>query len=296
MQCKARKYSPMSHKFRPASTTPEKGKALYGLTLDVSLLVLTTLRNVARVTPVPYLMEAADLALGILSAVQSMKDCREGFKSLASDSCGLVYAIVGAHSEAVVEPKDMDIHVNELLETLRSIHTFSQKELRRNVLARLVRNSSDSTKILEYRQALRQSLDVFGLQSTVSIRENIAKIIKNQDEIVRQLERQSTQSSDLTQLLTETLGNAYTEKRSFTSSPIDSSPPSFTSYSKNPSRINVLSGPPYPQISSGVPKYFVTGNLVWEDKSHHVENLNSNNTVTTITLGSNNDSSTKFHG
>lgn len=43
-----------------------------------------------------------------------MKDCKEGFKRLASDSCGLVYAIVGAHSEAVM-PEDLSIHVKELL-------------------------------------------------------------------------------------------------------------------------------------------------------------------------------------
>lgn len=61
---------------RLATTKPEKTKvspsrkALYGLTLDVSSLVLTTLRDAARLAPVPYLMDAAELALGILDIIQ----------------------------------------------------------------------------------------------------------------------------------------------------------------------------------------------------------------------------------
>lgn len=50
-----------------------------------------------------------------------MKDCKEGFKRLASDSCGLVYAIIGAHSEAVVVSEDLNIHVKELLEYVQNL-------------------------------------------------------------------------------------------------------------------------------------------------------------------------------
>lgn len=43
-----------------------------------------------------------------------MKDCREGFERLASDSCGLVYAISGKYSEGPVS-EELSGHINNLL-------------------------------------------------------------------------------------------------------------------------------------------------------------------------------------
>jgi hypothetical protein len=45
-----------------------------GLTLDVSDVVLTTIRNAASVSTIPFFKEAADLALGILNIIQVHRD------------------------------------------------------------------------------------------------------------------------------------------------------------------------------------------------------------------------------
>lgn len=55
---------------RSKETTASKTKQLYGLSLDASHLILSTLRDVARIAPVPYLMQAAQLALTILDTIQ----------------------------------------------------------------------------------------------------------------------------------------------------------------------------------------------------------------------------------
>lgn len=49
---------------------PSSRQTLYGLTLDVSFVVLTTLSDISRAAPVPYLQQAATLALGILAIIQ----------------------------------------------------------------------------------------------------------------------------------------------------------------------------------------------------------------------------------
>lgn len=49
-----------------------------------------------------------------------MKDCREGFERLASDSCGLVYAISGIHTEGAASV-ELSGHINELLGYVTSL-------------------------------------------------------------------------------------------------------------------------------------------------------------------------------
>lgn len=147
------------------------------------------------------------------------------------------------------------------------------------------------------------------LRSAVSIQENIAQIIQKQNEIVQHLERQCTQDSILKQLLTQTLKNAHTEKILFTSSPDDSSPPSFPMpRSKNPFRnshrsqthplnINTLNMPSHhngPFLTT--PNYCIAGDFISENRRHYIDNSNSNNTTTTNISGSNNDSSTRIFG
>ena len=89
-----------------------------GLGLDGANVVLTTLRDTARLTGVPYLRDAAGLAVGILeiiqvrellliafrfagvaelmfpSPLQNMRDNKDAYRRLAEAACGLVYAII----------------------------------------------------------------------------------------------------------------------------------------------------------------------------------------------------------
>src|SRR6266576_29770 len=86
------------------------------ISLDVSSIVLSTLRDASKFSPVPFLSAAAGIAIDIVGTVQvsysslfsnwtlqcvSQKARRnkDGFKALADDSCELVYVIIRAYKD-----------------------------------------------------------------------------------------------------------------------------------------------------------------------------------------------------
>ena len=107
------------------------------ISLDVSMIVLSTLRDASKFSPVPFLSAAAGIALDIVGAVQvsynsffsnrtsehvSQKARRNkcGFKSLADDSCELVYVIIRAYKD---RPGTDDVPV-DLVDNLQQLVTF----------------------------------------------------------------------------------------------------------------------------------------------------------------------------
>ncbi|KAK1226583.1 hypothetical protein PQX77_010466 [Marasmius sp. AFHP31] len=59
----------------------------------ISILVLETLRDVARLAPAPYLSVVSSTTLRILETVQEFKENEQGYKKLGADTCKSVYAI-----------------------------------------------------------------------------------------------------------------------------------------------------------------------------------------------------------
>jgi hypothetical protein len=126
---------PFSHHLNSSTTN---------LALDTTDLVLTGVRDAARLAPIPYLKDAAGLALGIVNLIQVSSLClgryhgvvlestddgqcsqdvrgnKGAFQRLASDACGLVYAILCRHttadrSTATDVTKDLLDNLQELL-------------------------------------------------------------------------------------------------------------------------------------------------------------------------------------
>jgi len=85
---------------------------------DVANIVLTTLRDAARISTIPYLSAAAALALGILDIIQGTQDNKDAFQRLADDACGLVYAAIlytkKAKDNATGISEDLLDHLREL--------------------------------------------------------------------------------------------------------------------------------------------------------------------------------------
>jgi hypothetical protein len=65
---------PLRAKLPSAKSEEKKTKnllhKLHGLSLDVSILVFSTLSDAAKAAPVPYLQQSAALVLGILVVIQ----------------------------------------------------------------------------------------------------------------------------------------------------------------------------------------------------------------------------------
>lgn len=280
------------------------------LLLDTSDFVLTVVRDAARLAPIPYLKDAAGLALGIVNVIQGVRGNKDAFRRLADDACGLVYAILCRHATAARTASgvsaDLLDNLQELLKTLTAIERFAKKKVSRNVVMRVIMRQSDLGTIQEFRETLRQSLDLFGLKSNITIQEYLASISSQQVEILQAfregnpsagiVENEQESSEQINQ--TQSNGNlrrAAGEDSDFYRKPSPKLPDdSIRASTASSSPRHPL--PPFPdiQLSRGTfTMSSVGGDHITVDSSHHVSNSNSGNTTTTITKNSNNDSSVR---
>ncbi|KAG6916692.1 hypothetical protein DXG01_005759 [Tephrocybe rancida] len=172
--------SPRHPPSRHPPLSPLPPRDLGALALDTSDVVLSTLADAAKLTPVPYLQEASGAALGIVKIIQGVRSNKDAFQRLASDACALVYIVLcsegrGNEGMATVSPTYLQ-HARELAETVRDIYVFAEAQASRNIALRIIQYKSDTGTIQEYRDRLRQSLDVFNLESNIAIQETLALI------------------------------------------------------------------------------------------------------------------------
>ncbi|KAK7057617.1 hypothetical protein R3P38DRAFT_2842050 [Favolaschia claudopus] len=151
-------------------------------TFDISATVLATLTTAAQFTPVPFLQDASVLALALLNTVRQARDNKESFKALANDACELVSAIICVYNDMEKDGLKPSLglkkHVEDLISLLQTINQFAQKHVAQGMLTRIIRIQTETNKIQQYRMRLRQALDVFGLQSTISIHETVVSILQ----------------------------------------------------------------------------------------------------------------------
>ncbi|EDR13306.1 uncharacterized protein LACBIDRAFT_322856 [Laccaria bicolor S238N-H82] len=159
----------------------KKVKIIVENSLETSNVVLTTLNDLASMAPVPYLQQAAGLALGILNIVQGAKDNRDTFQKLAADTCELMYVVLCMSEEAFEEDCGFIDNLQNLLDALSSTKRFLCKEVSRGPAVRLLRCKSDLGQIQEYRDALRRPLDEFVLQSNVAMRKTLLKLERDRE-------------------------------------------------------------------------------------------------------------------
>ncbi|KAK7051477.1 hypothetical protein VNI00_004451 [Paramarasmius palmivorus] len=191
-------------------TQSKLGKRL-SVASDISMTVLTALKEASLSAPIPYVGIACALALEIATAAQGAKDNKDAFKRLAKDTCSLVLQINAVCSELAPaynekerqescgsEKKDekflenegdaygmlspmLHKHLDGLKETLIEIREFVQHRISRTYWRRYVASKSDLGKIQEFRDRIRQALDVFGIQSHITVRENLDRIAHRQE-------------------------------------------------------------------------------------------------------------------
>ncbi|KAJ7209789.1 hypothetical protein GGX14DRAFT_453121 [Mycena pura] len=163
---------------------------------DISETVLTTLTAASQFAPLPFLQEASLAALAILRTIRGAKDNKESFKCLANDACELVSAIICVYNDMEkdgLQPSaNLKSRVEDLISLLKSINHFAEKHVSKGTMYRLVRLSTETSKIQQYRARLRQALDIFGLQSSISIHENVVQILKE----LREQELQEEKKKD----------------------------------------------------------------------------------------------------
>ncbi|PFH49082.1 hypothetical protein AMATHDRAFT_63889 [Amanita thiersii Skay4041] len=182
---------------KPASDVAE-------VALNVTDIVLLTLKDASEIPPVPFLSDAAAAALGIVHIVQQGKSNREEFQKLSEDATEVVYAVICTLRDVTQEEvdKDLEEHVKHLVSILTDIERFARKGTGRGMVMGMLRSRADQGKIQEYREKLRQSMGIFGLQSDISIRESVTRMVAKQEEMMREL-REDRQDSQYNQAGTD---------------------------------------------------------------------------------------------
>jgi len=292
-----------SHPVQDYSRPEAKDTSVVDTTLQVSSFVLQVLQDGAKFAPVPFLQDAAGVALTILNAAQSARANREGFTRLAQDACGLVFAILcksrdGQGNGTALSPELLN-NLKELVDTLYSIQKLAKKEAKRNALVRMFKYQSDAGKILEYRERLRQSLDLFGIQSNISMHDSLALIIKQQEILMQEAKERKERDDELQAQREKEIAEGRGDNVAAEAQPTSQlNERSF----RSPNNASATSTPPSSHnfnLNSPTGSFTVTtvaGDKSDTNNTNTTTNTNSGNTTNTNITGSYNDSSYRNYG
>ncbi|KAL4261234.1 hypothetical protein AB1N83_011043 [Pleurotus pulmonarius] len=161
---------------------------------DVAGIVLSTLQQAARLAPLPYLKEAAELAVVLFDMVQTTSENKSAFKALANDACELVYTAMSVWKDREKDnggksiPRDLEDHLEELLGTMKNVTDFAKARASRGIFARLVSHKADAGRIQGYRAQIKDALDRFALQSHITVRDAMSRVQEQQAAILAALQ------------------------------------------------------------------------------------------------------------
>ncbi|KAJ7099530.1 hypothetical protein B0H15DRAFT_771309, partial [Mycena belliarum] len=101
------------------------------------------------------------------------KDNKESFRSLANDACELVSAIICVYNDmekdGITASIGLKKRVDDLIVLLKEINHFAAKHVSKGAVYRMVRLTTETAKIQQFRQRLRQALDVFGVSRSSNL-------------------------------------------------------------------------------------------------------------------------------
>ncbi|KIK00916.1 hypothetical protein K443DRAFT_678841 [Laccaria amethystina LaAM-08-1] len=158
--------------------------------LAVSDTIVSMLKDVVTLSGLPFIQEAASVALTILEILQNVRNNKGDFGRLANDACEITYAAALMCNE--YEKKHQPISettkedLKELVRKLKNIEQYAYESIQRKWYWKLANNKSDQGKIAAYRQDLNSSVALFGFQSHLTIREAVAKLEQQSEKIEQQ--------------------------------------------------------------------------------------------------------------
>ncbi|KXN87796.1 hypothetical protein AN958_08112, partial [Leucoagaricus sp. SymC.cos] len=139
------------------------------------------LQSAGNFVPVPAIGLAAGVALSILELVQTVKSNKEEFKAIGKDACTIMVTVVQrVNLSANGHGASMDLAVLEqdsqqLLGDMKEIKKVVQKHIKkRGLVRRMLHVFSDQETIQECRDRLIHALQLFGLQSDIEMRKQLA--------------------------------------------------------------------------------------------------------------------------
>jgi len=158
--------------------------------LSISEQTLRALQSAGQVFPVPGVAIAASVALHILELVQAVKSNKEEFIAIGRDSCIIVETVisrvqVSQNGQLVNEPAMLRQDADMLLADMRYIEKCVKKVKKRSVVGRIFNHQVDQDTIQECRERLTHAMSLFGLQSDIEIRKQLAGVSSQLAELLR---------------------------------------------------------------------------------------------------------------
>ncbi|TFK21649.1 hypothetical protein FA15DRAFT_672408 [Coprinopsis marcescibilis] len=183
---------PPTKLLEPLRERPSKGDTA----LEATDLAVRTLRDIVAMAPIPFVADAAGLVLSILDTMKDIRDNKEAFKHLVDDAFRLVVTASDTctrlKSEGYQLSQDLVMDLAKLVGTLKQVQRYAYNKVKRGFGERILFKHQDLETIRRYREELRQAMDTFSLQSTISIRHNVAEISRSQERIIQKLENQGS--------------------------------------------------------------------------------------------------------
>ncbi|KAF5312868.1 hypothetical protein D9619_002388 [Psilocybe cf. subviscida] len=172
----------------PAPSTPSaraecgtsSGPTNADLVLDNAAVILSALRKIGSGSSVPFLREAATVALRLVNLIKDVRDNSDAFRLLGLDAGKLVWTIATecerlAHTGKAI-PVSVQEHINGLVTNLHSIEKFIEGKMVRRKLQKIIAASSDKLEVSRYREVLRTALDSFAIQASIASQEALHHI------------------------------------------------------------------------------------------------------------------------
>ncbi|KDQ25178.1 hypothetical protein PLEOSDRAFT_1106122 [Pleurotus ostreatus PC15] len=268
---------------------------------DVAGIVISTLEQAAAFAPVPYLQQAAGLAITLVDMIQSTSDNKSAFKSLAADACGLVYTAMNVwkdrdeNRDGTKIPQDLVNHLEEVLRTMEDIMHFAEMRAARGFLARFLSHKADADGIRGYRVRLKDALDRFGMQSHITVRDAVARIQDQQDAILDALKDHTS----TTEVDTNDSPHATSEERSPSSKVASDRRVALrASPAPHPSSHTFPSFMAFANVTNNGSGIFnsVNGDYVIHNSTANNSSVNSGNILNVSTVNSNNTYDTGRNG
>lgn len=151
-------------------------------TVNGGAVVLALLRDAASLAPLPYLRNAAATTLTIIQIGQTVKDNKADFRRLCEDAATLT-AVVYQSRQRSEDPdgwpgEGLKDAVDNFLKTLNMILEFSQAQVERARVIRVMNSVGDGNKIREFRERLAQATSRFEISAHLQSFE-ILRLMKN---------------------------------------------------------------------------------------------------------------------
>ncbi|KAJ3764309.1 hypothetical protein EV360DRAFT_77577 [Lentinula raphanica] len=165
---------------------------------DLSEQVLSTLATAAQFAPVPYLDNVSALVLSIFRGVQGAKENQEALGELSKTAIQLALLVSNTYEElhpsntgsdtpqvqsSFSSDPTLNTHVEQLVKALQDIDHWIKGVQSRKFVQRLIAYKSDLRVIQNFRVQLRDSMDKFQLQSSITLRSSVSRIASHQDKM-----------------------------------------------------------------------------------------------------------------